>query len=326
MAAGASVLLVVVGGVAAGVAVLTKDGPDAPRIVTAVGDAAQVAPPAGIAADGPEQPHGAPAQLGIEPGSVFPRTSDEADRTATRDPRQQTGTPQTGTLPNGATQTGTLPNGKATLPNGKTTLPNSKTTRQDGKTILPNGPPPTGKITPAPVRPIVPAIPQKPASVPATQVLTTRTELEKRPVPFETRLVRDPLLPPGFREVQKAGAPGEETLRYLVSFTDGKETDRKLMDVSVTRQPQDRIVAFGTGRGLDRPNRRYPDRPRLRECGPGLKICMPFGRSACPPEVDSTREENSLALGGSITVLDQDIQLLNGEALGDLTQMNCARK
>src|SRR3954451_14954687 len=47
MVAGTSALLIVIGGAAAGVSALTRNGPDAPRIVTAVGQAAQAVPPAG---------------------------------------------------------------------------------------------------------------------------------------------------------------------------------------------------------------------------------------------------------------------------------------
>jgi hypothetical protein len=255
MAAGTSALLIVLGSAAAGVVALTKDSPDAPRIVTAVGQAAQ---PAATGAEKPA-PRRAVARPGFDPGATAPRTSDEADRTATREPRR----PAPAKVPRHS-------------------------------------------AAPTPVRQTVPV-----DSV-APPALTTRTEYEKREVPFPTRLVRDPELPRGTKKVQSPGVPGEETLRYLVTVTDGRETDRKLMDITVTREPQPRVVAFGSRRALDR--------PRSRDCGKRLDLCVPLGRSACPQGRPS---EN---LGGSITVLDQDIELLDVDALGQLPQMDCTRR
>ncbi|WP_127498012.1 G5 domain-containing protein [Actinoplanes solisilvae] len=259
MVAGTSALLIVLGSAAAGVVALTKDGPDAPRIVTAVGQAAaEEPPPAGTAAGGQAgapAPRRAVAQPGFDPGATAPRTSNQADRTATREPRRPAKAP-----PHAA--------------------------------------------APAPVRQVVP----RDSVVPSA--LTTRTEYEKREVPFQTRLVRDPDLPRGTKKVQSAGTPGEETLRYLVTVTDGQETDRRLMDITVTKEPQDRVVAFGARRGD-------------RDCGKRLRLCVPLGRDGCPTE---RQPESAVALGGSVTVLDQDIELLDVEALGELPQMHCGRR
>lgn len=266
MAAGTSALLIVIGSAAAGVAALTKDGPDAPRIVTAVGQAADAdaVPSVGgkAAAEGEAPaPRRVVAQPGYDPGATAPRTSDEADRTATRGPRRPAKAPHHSAAP----------------------------------------------------APVTQAVPKGSVAVPPA--LTTRTEYEKREVPFPTRLVRDPDLPRGAKKIQSPGTPGEETLRYLVTLTDGRETDRKLMDITVTREPQPRVVAFGS--------RRVIDRPRSRDCGKRIDICVPLGRRACP---EARQPENSVALGGSITVLDQDIELLDGNALGELPQMDCAGK
>ena len=140
---------------------------------------------------------------------------------------------------------------------------------------------------PAPRRAPAPALPPAAApvgevasSAPAKPVLTTRTEVETREIPYETRLVRDPALPRGTKKVQSPGTPGVETLHYLVTLTDGKPTDRKLIDAVVTRQPEHRVVAFGS----------RPDaHPATRgNCGEALNFCVPLGRSAtCPREEDA---------------------------------------
>jgi hypothetical protein len=90
------------------------------------------------------------------------------------------------------------------------------------------------------------AAPAGPAS--AHAATTTRTDVETREIPFPTRLVRDPSLPRGTKQVRSAGVPGVQTTRYLVTLLDGRPTDRRLLDTAVTRPPQPRVIAFGTGR------------------------------------------------------------------------------
>ncbi|MBB4696826.1 G5 domain-containing protein [Paractinoplanes abujensis] len=289
MTAGTSALLLAIGGGVAGFAVLSEDGPAAPRIVTSVGQAAGTgtgtaaaqSDPGLVTAEPGSVPMPPPAALAVDPPPVaaghaaggaagVPRVSDKADRTATRAPKAEPGTP-----------------------------------RQ------------------APAKPIAPPAVQKPpaatnsnsgtAAAPSQAQITTRTEFETREVPFQTRFVRDPSLPRGVRKVQAAGVAGEETLRYLVTLTDGRETDRKLMDTTVTRQPQHRVIAFGSRRDFDRPF----DDDRCDERR--IYLCVPLGRKACP-------EKSTPALDGSVSVLDQDITLLSGDTAGGLPQMNCTPK
>ncbi|HEU4347456.1 MAG TPA: G5 domain-containing protein, partial [Actinoplanes sp.] len=224
MTAGASALLVMIGGGTAGIAALTEEEP---RIVTAAGAdraAATAAPPPAPGTTAP-QPPPADSRLGVgltgqaEGVGAKPvgegairRTSEEADRTATRSPRSTTA----GDAPVAADQ------------------------------------------APAMRQPVV----------------TTRTVVEKRAIPYRTRLIRDPDLPRGRKRVQTAGVPGEQTLRWLITYSDGRPTDRRLVDATVTRPPQHRVVAFGTRRDRG-------DGPR--ECRPGSDHCFPIGRSAACP-------------------------------------------
>ncbi|MEV0897659.1 G5 domain-containing protein [Actinoplanes sp. NPDC049802] len=109
----------------------------------------------------------------------------------------------------------------------------------------------------------------------AGPVVTTRTDVETRAIPFQTKVVRDQDLPRGARYVQSPGAPGEETVRYLVTLTDGRQTARRLLGTTVTRKPENRVVVFGARRksALD------------PACEQALSICVPLGRTAvCPPE------------------------------------------
>ena len=158
-----------------------------------------------------------------------------------------------------------------------------------------------------------PARPAPPDTASAKPVLTTRTEVEKRDIPFQTRLVRDPLLPRGARQVRTAGTPGEETLRYLVTYTDGRPTDRKLLDITTTRRPQDRVIAFGSRRG------HHGHGPGRRDCRKALDLCVPLGRSAgCREDADTAGRAESTLPGGSVTVLDSDIALLDAQTLDRL--------
>lgn len=159
-----------------------------------------------------------------------------------------------------------------------------------------------------------------PAEAPAgaaAPVVTTRTETETRAIPYRTRLVRDPQLPRGHKRIQTPGAFGEETLRYLVTYADGRQTDRRLVDAQVTREPQHRVVAFGTQRGRgDRGGHGG------RHCGPGIGNCVPIGRGAVCPETTPTPEKapesGSLPLGGTLSALDEDLDLMSAEDLGGL--------
>jgi hypothetical protein len=232
MTAGTGVLLVLIGGGAAGIAALTKQEP---RVVTAMGretDAAAhaagtgAAPvePADLAAVPPATDRGFGAARDAATTSrnnnatttTGRRTSNEADRTATREPRT----------------TGTA---KADPAAGHVAGP-------------------------------------KPAAAAATPAVTSQTETETREIPYQTQLVRDPAMPPGSRRVQAAGIPGLETLRYLVTYAGGQETERRLLDSTVTRAPQHRVIAFGS---QGRPGRDHP-----RECSRDLGHCL-LGRRAC---------------------------------------------
>jgi hypothetical protein len=215
--------------------------------------AAPVVPPAGSSAG---SSIGKTAAGFGDAEAVESRTSDEADRTATRAPRR-------------------------TVTAGRV----DDSARGDA------GDTGTAATQQTPVRDTAP-------------MTTTSTVSETRPIPYRTRLVRDPSMPRGSRRVQQTGIEGEQTLRWLVTRTNGKETGRELIDTTVTRQPQHQVIAFGSqGRGW---HHRH-----MRECGPGLDPCLPVGRRVCPDEAPT--EESAILLGGSVTVLDKDLALVDTE-------------
>jgi hypothetical protein len=276
MVAGTSAILVLLGG---GAAAVTAIAQSEPRTASAAGRDSTIAAAVQPAAPVPPVTGSSAGDIALGAGfgdaaAVESRTSDEADRTATRGPRRAT---TDGGRIDGSARGGTGDIGDTGYAG------HTGDTGQTGNT----------------------GTQQTPAQDTAPMI-TTSTVSETRPIPYRTRLVRDPSLPRGSRRVQQAGVEGQQTLRWLVTRTNGKETGRELIDTTVTRQPQHQVVAFGSqGRGW---RHRH-----MRECGPGLDPCLPMGRSACPDE--ARIEESAIQLGGSVTVLDKDLALVDPDNL-----------
>lgn len=147
---------------------------------------------------------------------------------------------------------------------------------------------------------------------PPAPVVTTETVTETRSIPYRTRLVRDPHMPRGEKRVQRPGVPGEEVRTYRVTYTDGKPTDRELVESVVTKEPKHRVIAFGTRRDRG-------DGPKECRVGP----CIPLGRDASCTEpvtpVDPTVTESApVRVGASVSLLDQDVYLLEPSELDGL--------
>ncbi|MEV6597300.1 G5 domain-containing protein [Actinoplanes sp. NPDC051346] len=155
-----------------------------------------------------------------------------------------------------------------------------------------------------------PAKPAAPAAAPGPVVRTERVS-ETHTIPFQTMLVRDPSLPRGSKRVQTRGVPGERVLHYEVTYTGTKETSRRLVDSTVTREPQHRVIAFGNRRTSDggHGGRDDHDRDRDRWCGGDRGECTPAGRIAVCSDETKPEEEN---------LLDQHLGLLSNEDLDAL--------
>nr|BFE67894.1 hypothetical protein GCM10020092_011950 [Actinoplanes digitatis] len=130
---------------------------------------------------------------------------------------------------------------------------------------------------------------------------------ESEAIPFRTRLIRDPSMPPGSWRIQTPGIPGERVLHYEVTFTGSRETGRWLIDSNVTREPQHRVVAFG--------NRRVTGpfgggRDGRRECQLRLGPCIGLARgTAC---VDGSGDQSEKDL------IDGDLSLLTAADIDEL--------
>lgn len=67
-----------------------------------------------------------------------------------------------------------------------------------------------------------------------TPVVTTKLVAETAPVPFQTTTVQSASLPEGTSSVTTAGVNGVETKTYLVTYSDGVETNKALQSDTVT--------------------------------------------------------------------------------------------
>jgi hypothetical protein len=271
MVAGTGALLTALGAGGVGIAALTRGGDGSH--VTTVGDA----PAAPVQQQQQSSPASAPrpaakSQLGAE--VVRSRTSQEADRAATRAPHRHSG----GGVPAAAAPAA----GPAAGPAAKS---------------APGAPAP---------------------------VITTRTEVRTKDIPYDTQVVSDPSLPTGTQQVQSRGVNGVQTLRYLVTLVDGRETGRRLIDSTITRQPQHEIIAQGGrhgpggeggagwgGSGSGGPGGGRSHGDRGRHCGAALNFCVPLGREACPE--DATREESTVTADSSVAVIDNELGVLGTE-------------
>jgi hypothetical protein len=86
--------------------------------------------------------------------------------------------------------------------------------------------------------------------------------------------------------VQTPGVAGEQTLRYLVTLTNGKQTARRLLGSTVTRQPQPEVVAVGDG---------------TDQCGAAIDLCVPISRD---PACRHLRRDESAGAGDTPEVTD----------------------
>jgi uncharacterized protein YabE (DUF348 family) len=129
-----------------------------------------------------------------------------------------------------------------------------------------------------------------------------RRETRTQEIPFRTVTVHDPALAKGTQRVRTEGRPGVKTLTYDVTYTNGTQTDLKLVSETVTRQPVDRVVAVGT-----------KEAPR----------CDPNYSGACVPvasDVDCAGGSGNgpAYVAGPVRVVGRDVYGLddNGDGIG----------
>lgn len=85
--------------------------------------------------------------------------------------------------------------------------------------------------------PLAPVGGESSPTPPASPVIEKQTVTETQSIPYTTKTVNDSSLPKGTTTVRTKGVEGIKTLTYEVTYTDGVETDRKLVSEIVTKEP-----------------------------------------------------------------------------------------
>lgn len=75
--------------------------------------------------------------------------------------------------------------------------------------------------------------------------VTTDRVVETESIDYTTKKIQTNDLYVGQTEVQQEGVKGEKKLTYDVTYINGKESDRKLIDEEITKEPVEKIVRVG---------------------------------------------------------------------------------
>jgi membrane protein implicated in regulation of membrane protease activity len=77
-------------------------------------------------------------------------------------------------------------------------------------------------------------------------VIEIKEETKTEEVAFETTTKDDSTLDKGQTKVQQEGKNGTKEIKYKVTYTDGKETNREKVSESITVQPVNKVILNGT--------------------------------------------------------------------------------
>lgn len=77
-------------------------------------------------------------------------------------------------------------------------------------------------------------------------VITTKTVTETESIPYSSTIVESNNLAKGTNKITTVGVDGVKTLTYELTFSDGIQTDKKLIKEEVTTQPVDQVTTVGT--------------------------------------------------------------------------------
>ena len=79
-----------------------------------------------------------------------------------------------------------------------------------------------------------------------TPTITTRTVTETQDIPFGIETVTSDALSKGTSKITTAGVNGSQTLTFQVTYQGDKQTDKKLINTTVTQQPVTQVTTIGT--------------------------------------------------------------------------------
>lgn len=134
----------------------------------------------------------------------------------------------------------------------------------------------------------------------ATPTVVKRKVTVTRRIPYRTRRVKDPSLARGHSKVRVRGRSGIRTLTYVVTYTDGERTGRRLVRKRVTRRPVTKVIAVGT--------------KKRRSCDPNYSgACVPIAS-----DVDCAGNDGNgpAYVNGPVRVTGNDIYDLDRDGDG----------
>ncbi|MEV6417002.1 G5 domain-containing protein [Kribbella sp. NPDC051718] len=141
--------------------------------------------------------------------------------------------------------TGTTEPYAAPAPTGPPTVASSEPPSSEPSTAPPiSSPPPSRTPTPT-VAPSTSVAPPPKLAQPVP-VVVTKSVVVVKSVAFKKKNVRDPDRPEGEKAVTTRGVKGKKELTYAVTYTDGRETGRRLVREVVTVRPVTQITSIGT--------------------------------------------------------------------------------
>lgn len=106
--------------------------------------------------------------------------------------------------------------------------------------------------------------------------ITAEKVTETQSIPFGSTTVEDASLAKGTTKVTTQGVNGVRTLTYEVTYKDGQQTGKRLIDTQVTRQPVTQVMAIGTYEApVSCPGGTYVN-------SSGNTVCSPYQSSSAP--------------------------------------------
>lgn len=159
---------------------------------------------------------------------------------------------------------------------------------------------------------LMPQSPQtaQPQTTPAVQGITaeeqkveTKTVTETQPIDFAKTTANDASLEQGKTAIKTVGVAGVKTLTYQLTFTNGTQTDKKLVKEEVTTPPIAEVTAVGT----------KPKPAASSNCNPNYSGCVP---NASDVDCAGGSGNGPAYVRGPITVIGVDIYDLDRDGDG----------
>jgi resuscitation-promoting factor RpfB len=143
---------------------------------------------------------------------------------------------------------------------------------------------------------VTPSATSSKATAPAP-VVKKRIVTKRPAIPFDTRRVKDPSLAKGITKVRTHGVAGLKVFTYEVTFTDGVQTNARLVRTVIAKHPVTRVIAVGT--------------KQARQCDPNYTgACVPI---ASDVDCAGGGGNGPAYVQGPVTVVGTDIYGLDAD-------------